>query len=99
MICQVAEGSGGAVGDQIGRNARLCNICYTYFKRLFAQKYGLTPSRYVAKLRLERGAELLESGQYNVTEVAALCGYDNIYYFSRCFKEAYGVPPSRYPPK
>ncbi|MBR6764587.1 MAG: helix-turn-helix transcriptional regulator [Clostridia bacterium] len=79
--------------------ARLCNICYTYFKRLFAQKYGLTPSRYVAKLRLERGAELLGSGQYNVTEVAALCGYDNIYYFSRCFKEAYGVPPSRYPPK
>ncbi|MBQ2750587.1 MAG: helix-turn-helix transcriptional regulator [Clostridia bacterium] len=59
----------------------------------------MTPSRYVAKLRLERGAELLGSGQYNVTEVAALCGYDNIYYFSRCFKEAYGVPPSLYPPK
>lgn len=76
--------------------AKLCNICYTYFKRLFLTKYGMTPIHYVTKLRLERGAELLETGQYSVTEVAELCGYENVYYFSRKFREVYGVPPGQY---
>lgn len=76
--------------------ANICNICYTYFKQLFLKQFGMTPIKYVTALRMKRGAELLQSGQYRVSEVAQLCGYESLYYFSRKFKAVYGVPPSAY---
>ncbi len=77
--------------------ARLCGISYTYFKRLFVEKFETPPVRYVTKLRLERSRELLSTGNYTVSEIAALCGFDNVYYFSKKFKDAYGVSPKKIP--
>ncbi|MDY5231376.1 MAG: AraC family transcriptional regulator [Eubacteriales bacterium] len=74
----------------------LCQISYTYFKRLFIQKFGITPIKYVAKLRMERAAELLATARYTVTEVAEICGFENVYYFSTVFKKHFGVSPKNY---
>lgn len=78
--------------------AKLCEISYTYFKKLFKQKHNLAPIQYVTRLRLERSAELLITGHYSVTEVAEACGFENVFYFSRKFKEHYGVSPTNYSP-
>lgn len=78
--------------------AVLCGISYSYFKRLFREKYETVPVKYVTKLRLERGRELLSTGNYSVSEIANICGFENVYYFSKKFKDAYGVPPSGYKP-
>lgn len=76
--------------------ATLCNMSYTYFKRLFIQKFGIPPIKYVTKLRLDRSIELLNIGRNTITETASLCGFENVYYFSKKFKEEYGVSPREY---
>ncbi len=71
-------------------------LSYDYFKELFVKEYGMPPVRYLTHLRLNKAKELLRTGRYSVTEVAWLCGYDNVYYFSNVFKKHMGISPKQY---
>ena len=57
---------------------------------------GLAPLEFIRSIRLKRAAQLLVQGQYPVTEVAEMVGFNTQKYFSRYFKEAFGVNPSQY---
>ena len=48
---------------------------------------------YFRRKRIEKAAELLESTNLKVVEVAALVGYENQGNFARAFAEEYGVSP------
>ncbi len=72
------------------------NISYTYFKRLFIEKFGIPPIQYVTKHRLEYAIELMRLNRFTLTEIATQCGFENLYYFSGVFKKHYGVSPSKY---
>lgn len=69
---------------------------YSYFKKLFINKYGCPPVKYVTLLKVNRAAELLEAGKFTVSEVAQLCGFDNVCYFSNVFKKYKGISPRAY---
>ena len=71
-------------------------LSYDYFKELFVKEYGMPPIRYLTHLRLTKAKELLLTGRYSVTEIAELCGYENVYYFSNVFKKHVGVSPKQY---
>ncbi len=43
--------------------------------------------------RLDRAAVLLARSNYNVNEIAALCGFASAFHFSRVFKDAFGQAP------
>ena len=45
---------------------------------------------------MNNAESLLETTDYNVTEITAIIGYDNPLYFSRLFKKHKGVSPSEY---
>ncbi|PYJ87575.1 MAG: AraC family transcriptional regulator, partial [Verrucomicrobia bacterium] len=47
--------------------------------------------------RMERAAELLRSGRYNVTEAATEVGYASLSHFSKAFCETIGCCPVLYP--
>ncbi|WP_342084369.1 two-component regulator propeller domain-containing protein [Dyadobacter sp. OTU695] len=55
---------------------------------------GLTVNDFVKKIRMARALQLLESGQYNVSEVATIVGYESSKYFGREFKKVYGKTPN-----
>lgn len=55
-----------------------------------------TPSEHLKYARLSRGATLLESGEWNVSEVAYAVGFRSVSYFSHSFRKAYGTTPSAY---
>ena len=77
----------------------LCNVTgfgYTHFQNLFKKHFGLSPVKYVTKLRLDKASELLITGRYSITEIAQMCGFSNVYYFSSVFKKHTGVSPSVY---
>ena len=53
---------------------------------------GMTPSKFIQKIKMQYAYELLQNGKIeNVTEVAASIGYSNLSFFSRKFKEIHGV--------
>ncbi len=55
---------------------------------------GLSPSKYIQNFRLDRAAELLESGAWtSVSQVAYACGFNSLSWFSKCFRERLGQTP------
>ena len=68
-----------------------------YLSRSFSREVGLTIPQYLRKLRMERAAELLRSGRYNVTEAATDVGYASLSHFSKAFCETIGCCPVLYP--
>lgn len=68
-----------------------------YLSRTFSKETGQTIPQYVRQLRLERAAELLRTGRYNVTEVALEVGYNSLSHFSQAFHQAFGCCPGLYP--
>lgn len=57
---------------------------------------GMTPNNFVKTVRLKRAAQLLESGQMNVSQVAYEVGFKDPKYFRRCFKEQFDELPSSF---
>lgn len=72
------------------------NMSVSWFLRNFKQTYMKSPMQYILNIRMNNAVSLLESTDYNVTEIAAIVGYDNPLYFSRIFKKQRGLSPSDY---
>lgn len=68
-----------------------------YLSRTFSKEKGQTIPQFVRQLRLERAAELLRSGDHNVTEVALEVGYNSLSHFSQAFHRHFGCCPGLYP--
>ena len=70
-----------------------------HLSRTFSAETGMTISQYLRRLRMERAAELLRSGKFNVTEAAMAVGYSSLSYFSQAFCQTMGCCPGLYPLK
>jgi AraC-like DNA-binding protein len=68
-----------------------------YLSRSFSREVGLTIPQYLRNIRMERAAELLRSGRFNVTEAAIEVGYSSLSHFSKAFCETIGCCPVLYP--
>ncbi len=70
-----------------------------HLSRTFSAAMGMTIPQYLRQLRMERAAELLKSGKFNVTEAALEVGYSSLSHFSQAFHETFGCCPGLYPLK
>lgn len=70
-----------------------------YLSRIFSAQTGMTIPQYLRQLRMDKAAELLRSGEYNVTEAALEVGYNSLSHFSAAFHETFGCCPGLYPLK
>lgn len=59
----------------------------------------LSVVEFIRSIRLNHAKDLLEKGEYNVTEVSEMCGFSTSAYFSRVFKDYFGNTPSEVLPK
>jgi AraC family transcriptional regulator len=82
--------------EEIGR-AVGCSAFH--LSRTFSASTGRTIPQYLRQLRMERAAELLKSGKFNVTETALEVGYSSLSHFSHAFHETFGCCPGLYPLK
>ena len=57
---------------------------------------GLAPIEFIREMRIKRAAQLIETRQYNISQVAYMVGMNDPRYFSRCFKQKYGMTPTDY---
>lgn len=74
----------------------LCGISEAYFRRIFKEKFSVSPKEYIIALRMEYAKKLLQSKQIGVSEVAELCGYCEPCHFSRAFSGYTGISPKAY---
>jgi len=74
--------------------AEITGLSESRFRVLFKELTGLSVIQYINKIRINRATSLLLSGEYNVTKVAELVGFQDVYYFSRMFKQVTGTNPS-----
>lgn len=78
----------------IAQLANFCNMSDTYFRRLFMEKYHVTPLTYINNLKLHHATNLLQANFYSVSEIAEKCGFSNVYYFSRFIRKQTGLSPT-----
>lgn len=68
----------------------------THLRRLFKSTLNESPVRYLNRMRIEHAKKLLTTDLFTMEEIAAECGFSNVYYFSRVFKEFTGISPGKY---
>ena len=76
--------------------AEKCHISEVYFRRLFLERFGVTPRQFLIDVRLNKAKQLLSGGAFKVSAVSELCGFTNPYHFCRAFKKHIGVTPTDY---
>ncbi len=60
---------------------------------------GISANEFIRKIRMRNAAEMLASGNFNVSEAAWNTGFNSVIYFRQCFKDEFGVSPSEYKKK
>lgn len=86
------------VGEQLSveRLARQASMSPRHFARLFPEKTGYTPGKFVEALRVEAARNLLETSHLRVSEVAHSCGFGDSSSLRRIFRSRLGMSPDDY---
>ncbi len=79
--------------DQI---SNYVGIDRSYLYRLFKEKMGISPKKYIMEYKLKTAAKLLRETSLSVGQVALSTGFDDQLYFSTAFRNYYGVAPTKY---
>jgi AraC-like DNA-binding protein len=80
----------------VERLARAVGLSRAAFARRFAAVSGRSPLRYLTELRLALAANLLETTDDSLAELALRVGYTSEFAFSRAFKRNHGVAPGSF---
>ena len=73
-----------------------CGISRRRFDDLFKKCFDVTPGKYLINLKIEYAKRFLTTTDAGVSQIAELCGVNDIYYFSKLFKKETGYTPSQY---
>jgi len=76
--------------------AKRVGVHRTSLPRLFQETYGQTASNYILEKRLRSACHQLRGTKRKVSEVAGLCGFENLSSFSRSFRRHVGLSPTAY---
>ncbi len=75
--------------------AKEFNMTDLAFRNTFKTIFGITPKKWQNEKRFERAKLLLETTNYNVTEVCYMSGFENISWFIQTFKNRYNFTPKQ----
>ena len=66
-----------------------------FFKKLKTLT-GLAPIEFIKEMRIKRATQLIEIGEFNMTQISYMVGINDPRYFSKCFKVQVGMTPTEY---
>ncbi|MGR4881067.1 GlxA family transcriptional regulator [Streptomyces sp. LARHCF249] len=67
-----------------------------HFARAFQAETGVTPGRYVERVRVEHARRLLEDSREGIAGISRACGYGTPEALRRAFVRTLGQPPAEY---
>lgn len=76
--------------------AKEMNVSAGYLSRRFSREKGCSITDYINKYRVKKAADLLQSTNMFVYEVAVKVGIEDSSYFSALFKKYMGISPQKY---
>lgn len=76
--------------------ARRLHMSPRHFGRVFSQQVGMSPGRYVERIRLETARRRLEESDHSVEEVALAAGFGSTETMRRVFVSNLAVSPTDY---
>ncbi len=77
--------------DELSRKTALNQ---TKLKYGFKQLFDTTPGNIMLEARMYEAKRLLETSEYNVSEIAQITGYKYVQNFTKAFVKFFGTPPS-----
>lgn len=72
------------------------NMSRVQFHRKIKALTDQSTTTFIRNIRLEKAKDLLQTGSYNVTEVAYMVGFSSQSYFTKSFQKNFGKAPSAY---
>ncbi len=76
--------------------AKIAGLSGSHYSALFKAYTGYAPMDYLARVRMHRACQLLDTSNRSVKSIAAMLGYRDQLYFSRVFRAINEVSPSEY---
>jgi AraC-like DNA-binding protein len=76
--------------------ARRTGLSRTRLAERFSHFLGESPMAYLAQWRLKLGAEILQSTESSVAEIALRVGYGSEAAFNRAFMREFDCPPAQF---
>ncbi|MFJ9542642.1 GlxA family transcriptional regulator [Streptomyces sp. NPDC101225] len=80
----------------VDRLAARVRLSPRHFARAFQAETGMTPGRYVDRVRLEHARRLLEDTPDGIEEISRACGYGTPEAMRRAFVRTLGAAPAEY---
>lgn len=86
----------GHLADRVAVSemARELSLSRAQFTRRFRATFGASPLQHALRMRVDRGVELLRSGEFRVAEAAHAVGFYDQSHFDRHCRKFYGCAPS-----
>ncbi len=72
------------------------NMSRSHFQHVYSEMFKISCMSDVINSKIEKAKEILSETSCTVSQVAAMCGYDNEEHFMRQFKKIVGVTPTGY---
>ena len=74
------------------------HVGYSYdrLRHIFKEKVGVSPSRYLLNVRIQRAKELLASTDYTIEYIAKVTGFGGASRFVETFRMEIGQTPKKY---
>jgi signal transduction histidine kinase/DNA-binding response OmpR family regulator/streptogramin lyase len=71
---------------------RFCMSKASFYRKIKGV-LDVTPNEYLKIARLKKAAQLLKEGNYRITEICYMVGFNSPSYFAKCFQQQFGVLP------
>lgn len=71
-------------------------ISESYLRRLFSEKYNMTPVQYVNYIRIQEACKLLKNKKFNISEAAQKVGFNNMSTFITNFRKVKNQTPGQW---
>ncbi|MCI8388081.1 MAG: AraC family transcriptional regulator [Clostridiales bacterium] len=90
------------IDNHLTRHVTLSDISDKFFLsethciRIFRDKYGVTPIKYMMEARLKKSREIVTSTDLPIQDIAAMFQFCDAQHYSKAFKQQFGISPAQY---
>lgn len=76
--------------------SKLTKLSVPIFQKNFKNTYGLSVSKYITRLRIQKAQKLVLEGRENYAEIAIECGFHDQSHMTHIFKKQFGCTPGSF---